>query len=335
MAHFTTNGKQYPDGTIMPSFAGLDLTAIPAGTTIAQTAPPVLQDSTNNPRSFLFWDTGRRITNKRTVHWTFNHPENWSEWKAVAWYGVGNGTEPTVTANAYWIGSGPIDPTPIDGPGSTFVNGPGGTPVAWPWMGNDHQVRTEFGAATIHAKAHVQKSASDPSLNFSSWTWLVLGGDSSSYFDENDDNITSGSGVLGMANQTSPDFAAPKGSGGVLLGAYAAPGVTTVGPGIFEKLQALLTAISIGKYIDKGDPSPEDIIRLKLISESLDLVRGQHVTGDDAFAGLVGAAAKMSPAQLKSTIVETRATLLRGQAALRAIEGMAKTRVADKTKKRK
>ena len=285
MAHFTTNGKQYPDGTIMPSFAGLDLTAIPAGTTIAQTAPPVLQDSTNNPRSFLFWDTGRRIT--------------------------------------------------IDGPGSTFVNGPGGTPVAWPWMGNDHQVRTEFGAATIHAKAHVQKSASDPSLNFSSWTWLVLGGDSSSYFDENDDNITSGSGVLGMANQTSPDFAAPKGSGGVLLGAYAAPGVTTVGPGIFEKLQALLTAISIGKYIDKGDPSPEDIIRLKLISESLDLVRGQHVTGDDAFAGLVGAAAKMSPAQLKSTIVETRATLLRGQAALRAIEGMAKTRVADKTKKRK
>lgn len=41
------------------------------------------------------WDTGRRITNKRKVRWTFNHPENWTDWRAIAWYGPGgNGSRP-------------------------------------------------------------------------------------------------------------------------------------------------------------------------------------------------------------------------------------------------
>jgi hypothetical protein len=74
---------------------------------------------------------------------------------------------------------------------------------------------------------------------------------------------------------------------------------------------------------DRGDPSPEDMIRLKLISESLDLVRGGEITPIDAFEGLVGAAAKMKPAELKRTIAGTRATLERGAAALKALESLA------------
>ena len=334
MAHFTTSGKQYPDGTTMPAFGGTDLMVVSPATTFAQTAPAALPDTTGAPRSFLFWDTGRHITGKRTVHWTFNHPENWSEWKAVAWYGIGDGIthEPTITANAFLIGSGPLDPTPIDGPGSTFVNAPGGTPVAWPWMGNDHAVRTEYGAANIHAKPNLQASLGSPILDFASWTWLVPGGDSVGYFDENDDNITVGSGVAGVANSTSPYFPAAKGSGGLLLGGYATPAGPTVDHGLFDKLRGLLDQISIGKFIDKGDPSPEDILRLQLISESLDMVRGEQVTGSDAFEGLVGAARKMSPEQRKRTVAETRALIGRGQAALKAMEGMAAFRGKVKAK---
>src|SRR5438874_13633894 len=100
MAHFTTAGKRYREGDILPGFGSVDLTITNPGTTFEQTAPASLKDQDNNTRNFLYWDTGRRITGKRKVRWTFNHPANWSEWNAFAWYGVpppGNGSDPTVT----------------------------------------------------------------------------------------------------------------------------------------------------------------------------------------------------------------------------------------------
>ena len=86
---------------------------------------------------------------------------------------------------------------------------------------------------------------------------------------------------------------------------------------IFKKLIEVIRAYDLGKFIDKGDPSSEDIIRLKLISESLDVVRGRTVTDFDAFEGLLDAAKKMKPAELKRTIAGTKATVLRGQAVLK------------------
>jgi hypothetical protein len=329
MAHFSTSGKRYREGDVLPSFASVDLPTVAPHTPFVQTAPASLLDQANVTRMFLYWDTGRHITSKRTVHWTFNNPANWTEWRATAWYGIPGGSgppNPTVTTDAHWVGVGPIDPTPIDGPGSTFVNGPGGTPVAWPWTGNDHLVRTEFGAANIHAKPHLQKSVSDPVLNFASWTQLVFGGDDTSFFSENDDDITSSVGtVTGVAATTSPFIAQPQNSGGLLLAGYAAPAPTKVDPGIIGKLIEVLANPSlITKFIDRGDPSPEDIIRLKLISESLDFVRGERPGAADAFEGLVGAARKMSAAELKRTIAGTKATLARGAAALKSIEALAK-----------
>jgi hypothetical protein len=334
MAHFTTNGKRYREGDDLPSFGSVDATITAAGTTLEQNAPASLFDQDGKQRGFLYWDTGRRITNKRRVRWTFNHPANWSEWNAYAWYGVGgNGpSEPIVAVDAHWVSMGPIDPTPIDGPGSTFVNAPGGTPVAWPWSGNDHLVRTQWGAATLHSKLHLQRHTGDPLLDFSSWTQLIFGGDDTGYFSENDDDITTpGSGVTGIAASTSPYITAPMGSGSLIMAGYVAPPPAVFDPGILKKLGELLSDPGlIAKFRDRGDPSPEDIIRLKLISESLDLVRGDPATGVDAFEGLLGAARKMSPAQLKRVIAGTRSTLARGQAALKSIEAMA---AKQKTKK--
>lgn len=325
MGHFTTTGKLYREGTDLSAFGSLDVTVTAPGTSVEQTAPPALPDANGVMRSFLYWDTGRRITGKRRVRWTFNHPTNWSEWPAAAYYGIpptGPGGTPQVLVDAHWVGTGPLNPTPIDGPGSTFVNAPGGTPVAWPGIGNDHVVLTQWGPATIRAKDQMQRHTGDPFLSFSSWQQLVFGGDGSGYFEENDDDITSGSGITGIANSTSQFFPVAQNSSSFLMAGYVVPVKTA--PDIFKKLIELIRAYDLGKFIDKGDPSPEDIIRLKLISESLDVVRGAAVTESDAFEGLLGAAQKMTPADLKRTIAGTRATLLRGQAVLKTLEAMAK-----------
>lgn len=328
MAHFTTKGKRYREGDDLPSFGSLDVTVVAPGTSVEQTAPASLTDQDDVTRGFLYWDTGRRMTSYRKVRWTFNRPANWSEWNAVAWYGrAGVGPpgpgDPTVTTDAHWVGLGPINPTPIDAPpASKFVNAPGGTPAAWPWTGNDHLLRTQWGAATIHAKDHVQRSTGDLVLNFSSWTQIIYGGIDTGFFSENDDDIaTPGSGVTGIAASTSPDFDAPMGSGGLIMAGYVAPPWPHVPRDIFDRLVELIRRWP--DWHDIGDPGPEDIIRLKLISESLDLVRGQPSTGGDAFEGLIGAGKKMTRAELMRTIASTKATLLRGAGAVKALEAMA------------
>jgi len=325
MGHFTTKGKLYSEDTDLVAFGSLDVTVTATGTTVQQEAPPVLLDSNGISRSFLYWDTGRRITGKRKVRWTFNHPTNWSEWPAAAYYGIppeGSGGTPHVTVDAHRVGTGSLDPTPIDGPGSTFVNAPGGTPVAWPGNGNDHLVLTQWGAASIHAKNHLQQGPGDPLLDFSSWQQLTYGGDPTGYFEENDDDITSGSGITGIANSSSPFFPVPHNNSSFLMAGYVVP--VKPSPDIFKALLELIRTHDLTKFIDRGDPSPEDIVRLKLISESLDVVRGGTVTDFDTFEGLLGAAKKMTPDDLKRTIAGTKATLRRGQAALKTLEVMAK-----------
>jgi hypothetical protein len=324
MGHFHSEGKRYADGEHLDGFAVTDLDIAVGGTVLTNFAPESVIEE-GQELKFLFWDTGRRITGKRRVRWTFHHPENWSEWNATAWYGVpptgGPGT-PVVTANAFRVGQGPLDPTPIHAAASTFVNGPGGTPVAYPYLGDDHAALTQFGAAHITAKGSIGTGVAQ--VNFSSWTRLIFGGDDSGYFEENDDDITSGSGVTGIENSTSDLIDIPRNQSAVLLAGYVKP----VNNGYFD-LKRFLDFFKESKFggiklPDRGDPSPEDIIRLKLIAESLDIVRGGKVTEADAFEGLVDAARKMSATELKRTISGTKATLLRGQAALKSLEALSK-----------
>lgn len=326
MSQFSSSGKQYPAGVSLDGFSLINVNVTTSGTTLEQLAPASLLGPDGKPLSFLFWDTGRRITNKRKVRWTFNHPENWTDWRAVAWYGAGGGKpQPQVSTGAYWVGVSAMTPTPIDGAASSFVNAPGGTPVAWPWSGDDHVVRTEWGPATLHAKPHMQASSGSPEVDFSSWIQLVAGGDDSGYFAETDDDIGStgaGSGVTGIVASGSADFAAAMGAGAILVAGYVTPPPPDYG-GLLGRLREVIAGGMLGKFIDKGDPSPEDIIRLKLISESLDLVRGERPTSVDAFEALMEAAPGMSAQELKRTIVSTQTTLRRGQAAVKYLESLA------------
>jgi hypothetical protein len=326
MAHFTTAAKRYREGTSFDSFGGLDVGVYPGPTptTVDQWAPKSLPDG-DSTREFLFWDTGRRITGKRHVRWTFSHPDQWTTWNAVAWYGVppvGNGGH-MISLDAFWVTNGTLDPTPVDPPpASTFVNGPGAGDIAWPSGGNDHLVDTQWGAGNVHALSHLRRSLTDPELDFSSIEQLIWGGDDSSTFEENDDGITSSTGITGIAGSTSPDFPFAQNAGAMLMVGYVQP-VSTVPP-FRLKLTELINEAILQNFINPVvDPSPEDIVRLKLISESLDLVRGER-PGPDVFEGLVSAAGEMSATELKRTIASTRATLNRGEAALKSMEAMSK-----------
>jgi hypothetical protein len=323
MAHFTTGAKRYPESTDFPAFGGTDVGTVSNGTSFESTAPQTLPDGASGPRSFLFWDTGRRITAKRHVRWTFNNVANWSTWHAIAWYGTqpgGPGT-PIVTVNSYWVGTGTMDPTPIDVPGSSFVNGPGGQP-AFPWQGNNHAARTEWGPATIRALSHLQRSPTDPLLDFSSLTKLTFGGeDPGTIFEENDDGLVAGGGVTGIASTTAQQLTFPQGAGGLVLAGYVQPVTPAFMIPFIDIIMRWLGHVRIEP--SPVDPGPDDIIRLKLIAESLDLVRGDRPTEIDAFEGLLAAAQKMSPAELKRTIVGTRATVMRGESALKSLEALA------------
>jgi hypothetical protein len=150
---------------------------------------------------------------------------------------------------------------------------------------------------------------------------MIWGGDDSSTFEENDDGVTSATGITGIENDTSPDFAYAQGAGAVLMVGYVQP-VATVTVPIWEALKELINEAVLQNFINPVvDPSPEDIVRLKLIAESVDLVAGEK-PGPDAFEGLVAASKLMSRAELKRTIASTKATLQRGEAALKTMEGM-------------
>lgn len=324
MSHFDSSAKQFSAGDGLVGFGAININVTMPGTTLEQTAPPSLLGPNAQTLSFLFWDTGRRITNKRTVRWSFNHIDQWTDWHATAWYGVsgdGGTFDPVIGTQAYWVGAAPLAPTPINGAASSFVNGPGGTP-AWPWHGDDHALRTEWGPATIHAQATLASSGS--TLGFANWIELVFGGDDSGFFAENDDAVSStpsGSGVTGIVG-TGLDYGAAQGQGSTLLAGYVTPPAPHYGD-LLGRLREMLAGSLIGKFTDRGDPSPEDVIRLKLISESIDLVRGARPTSGDAFEGLIEAAKGMSIQELKRTIVSTQTTLRRGQAAVKYLESLA------------
>jgi hypothetical protein len=321
--HFTTAGKRYREGTNFPGFGALDVNVTGLSTVVDQTAPAFLPDG-NTQRGFLFWDTGRQVTNLRHVRWTFSHLSDWTTWNATAWYGVGgNGPpQPLVGIDAYWVGNGTLDPTPIDGPGSSFVNGPGAGNAAWPSGGNDHLVRTQWGPATIRALNNLRRSVSDPQLDFSSLMTLIFGGDDSSVFNENDANLGSSGGVVtGIAATTAQTLTFAQNAGATVLAGYVQPVAQKVK--FPDSLIELIDEAVLNHLVPTSvDPSPDDLVRLKLIVESLDFVRGQPV-GEDVFGGLVDAARGMSPAELKRSIAGTRATLARGEAALKSLQAIA------------
>ena len=88
MNKFEVISKLWPSGALLNG--GVDVNTVnPPGQVFTRTAPP-LAPGTGAPNGyrFLFWNTGRRVTNKAQVTWTFNNLSSWTTWTATRWYGI-------------------------------------------------------------------------------------------------------------------------------------------------------------------------------------------------------------------------------------------------------
>jgi len=317
MAHFTTAGKSWSDGALLDGFASIDHTSsgdVGHPDSLSQTAPDsVIQDGVT--KRFLFWDTGRQITNKRKVIWTFRYSANWLTWNAVAWYGTPSDKpgQPIIDAEPYWANNGPLTSTAIHD--VTEAGVPAGH-TAWPWMSNDHQVRTEWGAGSIGAKDTLT-STTGTTLDFSGWLKLQFGGDPTGACDENDDDVPPGGVVTGAVAVTGPSLSFVQNEGDTCVAAYVTPKPQKIG-------RPPINVQFVPQPIEIVDPATLiDILRERGLGEQLARVReavGQPV---DEIERLVGAASAMTKSQLKSAVAELKSIVSRGEAGLKSLQAQA------------
>jgi hypothetical protein len=269
---FQVISKHWPSGTVLD--LGIDLQNASTGFTPTRTAPPfMLSPDGQTTYDFLFWDTGRHATTKRSVHWTFS-VFGWGMWTATRWYGdhaTGGGGLPRVTVDAFSLSQDLpiINETPIDPAASTFPAG------GYPFAGNDRQIDTTNGATAIVAK--------DPftSLGFSFAGWLSLtsGGDPSGVYEENDAGASGPPGGVGFYQQVVGPFTVGQGGGANLIGTFFQPPssgpIIIIPPDIDQHIDPKLLEPIFGKkkkdeFVNPlFDPSPIDHLRLGAIRDLL------------------------------------------------------------------
>ncbi len=317
MDEFRTEARLWPTGELLDLGEDSNNTTVPS-TFTRNAASSVAAPPDDDIYGFLFWNTGRHLTTKRRVRWNFSIG-GWGVWTATRWYGPSGGGPgtPRIATQAFSIGGNSVmSGTPIDGGDSTFVNGPGGTPVAWPFSGDDHVIGTQWGAATVAAKDPY--SVSWANYAFAGWLRLVYGGDSAGEFVETD--VVSGGGSDPLSSfEHLPGVTVTVGMGqsADLIAAYGQvsrkrPSV----PGLREELPPLERAPSPFDFIDwRVDPSPEDWRRLATL---VDLIR-QTRPGEQAAAGAPSLGG-MSVTDLRRTLTNAKAESRRVDALVKSVE---------------
>lgn len=311
MDEFRTIAKLWSSGTELDLGTDSNILGGPA-TFTRNAAPFVTSEDGSQNYQFLFWNTGRHMTNKRRVRWNFS-VLGWGTWTATRWYGTPpggtNGGPPRVRADAFAIGTDTVlTGTPID-PTSTFAAG------AHPFNGDDHEIGTAAGAANVVAK--------DPfnSLQFAGWMRLIWGGDPSGEFVETDAGSGGTIGGSGFYDHVvGGDFAAAMGTSADLLAAYGNSTRRKFGPLFWEEYFGPQGPIEIP---DIGDPAPMDLIRLRILERLLQQTQPGAASGTD-FQRLLEAAPRMSKEALKRATQSLQTTLELGKTALAAIEAQLK-----------
>lgn len=191
---------------------------------------------------------------------------------------------------------------------------------AWPFNGNDHEIGTADGPATVVAENAMSGK------DFAGWVQYLWGGDPSGDFVETD---TGTSGSFGSSSFFTPvpagtnPFAAAQGVSYDLLATYA----PTAGPRIpWQVLLGEALANSVVKIPLGGDPGPEDVIRLAVLGELLQRTQPGAGGGITDFQGVIEAAPSMSHAELTRTKQMLQTTLELAKSALGAVEARLKTR---------
>ena len=315
MDEFRTIAKLWPDGTELD--LGTDTTNLtltpPDSANFTRTAAPFVTSSDGeHTYEFLFWNTGRHLTNKRKVIWLFSQ-FGWGIWTATRWYGVPGGNGPArVRADAFSLHDDTLltPSTPINGAASTYAAG------AWPFDGDDHEIGTAEAGATV--------VADDPLAgdHFAGWVQLIWGGDPTGDFVETDAGTT---GLFGDSSFYTPlgagthPFTAAAGESYDLLATYALPPSTH-----FRFDLAWLEALAGLKIPQKGDPGPEDLVRLAVLEELLQRARPGTEGPVTDFQGLIEAAPRMSKEELRRAKQSLQTTIELAKSALSSVDARLK-----------
>jgi hypothetical protein len=311
MDTFRTISKLWPTGTLLN--LDLDVNQISGPTTFDRTASRWASDGVNS-YEFLFWNTGRHLTNKRHVFWNFS-VLGWGTWTATKWYGVpSNGHNHRVHADSFFLAGdtmGSETPntaanSPIDA-ASTYASG------AYPYMGSYFEIDTENGDVTTIAK--------DPFAlyDFSGWLQLIWGGDDSGDYIESD---AGSGGTIGGPGFYTPfsgsSFLVARGGNADLLAAYGYqhPLRIWIDPGRYKTLP---------QPIQIPDPATIDILRQSMIEELGLLAKTQPEIGARTeFQLLIEATPSMNAEQLRQAVKSIETTLELGKTALNNIKSKLK-----------
>jgi hypothetical protein len=312
MDEFNVTAKLWPSGADLDLGTDSNLVTVPSSFNRHAANWVTSMDGSHNYQ-FLFWNTGRHMTNKRHVRWNFS-VGGWGVWNATAWYGTPphNGHGPQrVHVDPFTIGgNAPLTGTAIDGTASTYAGG------AYPLAGNDREIGTAGGAVNAVAK--------DPFsfLAFAGWLQLIWGGDDGGEFVETDTGASPGS--PGFYATASGPFHVNQGGSADLLATYGnSAGGLTIDWGAI--LAGLGVPLKPGIVIGPGDPGPDDRIRLAFLEELI-AKAGPERGGDPAadFRQIITAVPKMSMDELKRSRQTLLTTLELGKSALSTIDAKIK-----------
>lgn len=312
MSQFSVIAKIWPSGITLDLGTDNNMVTVPPTAHFDRHAANFVSsmDGTHNYR-FLFWNTGRHVTNKRHVHWDFS-VGGWGIWTATKWYGtpppLGPPGPPVVRVTPFSIG----DNGPITGSGTAIADPPASSfPAgAHPFMGDNNAISTAAGAVDVAAK--------DPfaSLQFAGWDQLVWGGDDSGEFDESDADGVPGSpsffpvgtGTFHVNQNNSADLLALYGNSSTLsLGRILNDILTKPGP------------ISI-------DTSPMDRLRLAILEGLLQRTQPTGGVQGTDFQTLILAASRMNVDELKAALKSVQTSIALGNTALSTIQAQIKAR---------
>lgn len=310
MDEFNTVAKLWPTETELD--LGTDSNVLGGPATFTRDAPQyVTSPDGTQTYQFLFWNTGRHMTNKRRVRWIFS-VLGWGVWTATRWYGSsgGGGGPPRVRADPFSIGGdATLTGTPIDDAASTYP------PGAWPFNGDDHVIGTANGAASVIAK--------DPFLgyDFAGWLRLMWGGDPNGEFVETDAGSNGQIGGAGFFDHvTGTAFNAAQGTSADLLAAYGYKPKAKFPDWLKDIFKERMPAFDIPSRVD---PAPEDLVRLVVLGQLLRQTQPGSVQGAD-FQGLMEAVPRMNQEELKRAMQSVQITLDLGKTALGTIEAQLK-----------
>jgi len=265
---------------------------------------------------FLFWDTGRHVTNKRHVRWNFS-VGGWGVWTATRWYGIppkGPGTG-DIRVDPFSIGGNAVmTGTAID-PAAAGSHIPAG---AYPFNGSDRDINPALGPVDVVAKHSLG------GLDFAGWLRLVWGGDDSGEFVETDAGAAPGTSGFFESAGSSP-IHVNQNQGVMLLAAYGNSSSSGSLKFAIEFIREMEK--TVGLPVSPVDPGPEDIRRLQqvLVQRLINQTRpGQPVATD--FQRFIDTAKTMSKDDLTRARQSVQTSLDLGKTAIGVLDAQIKVR---------